>query len=100
MGRPRMELQRLFKKSTPHVYFQPPDSLDIEYPCIIYNLEDIDTQYADNSPYRESNRYMVTVIDSDPDSVIRNDVKSLPLCSFNRFFTADNLNHFAFTLYF
>lgn len=45
-------------------------------------------------------RYTVTIIDRNPDSAIPNKVAELPLCSFNRFYTADNLNHFVYNLYF
>lgn len=43
---------------------------------------------------------MVTVIDRDPDSVFAEKIAELPLCADNRFYTADNLNHFVYNLYF
>lgn len=100
MGRPRLELQTLLESFTSHVYFQPPTNTKIEYPCIVYERDVADSASADNVTYRYTNRYLVTVIDSDPDSAIPNKVAALPLSRYNRFFTANKLNHDVFYLYF
>jgi hypothetical protein len=42
----------------------------------------------------------VTVIHRDPDNLVHEKVAALPMCLYNRFFTADNLNHDVFVLYF
>lgn len=98
----RLELQTLLEGllGSDHVYFQPPTSIEMQYPCIIYKLDDVDTKYAGNHPYAHTKRYQVTVVDRNPDSELPDKVLGLPLCSFNRFFPADNLNHYVFTLYF
>ena len=83
-----------------NVYFQPPESAKLEYPCIIYNLSDIDIKYADNRPYAIRDKYAVTVVDKDPDSNIRRKILKLPQCKFSRFFTSDNLNHWMFDIYY
>jgi hypothetical protein len=83
-----------------NVYFQPPESISLKYPCIIYKRDYIKTDHADNSPYTLGKRYSVTVIDKNPDSVIPDNIAALPTCSFERHFTADNLNHDIFNLYF
>lgn len=100
MARPRLELQALLASLAPNVYFQPPNNLKLKYPCIIYVRDDVDTTYADNRPYRLTKRYQITVIDQHPDSVIPDKVAELPTASFNRFFTADGLNHDVYTLHF
>ncbi len=82
------------------VYFQPPESVRMTYPCIVYSLDDVDMKHADDRPYLNTKRYKVTVIDKDPDSGIPDALMILPLCSFNRFYTVDNLNHWAFDLYY
>jgi hypothetical protein len=43
---------------------------------------------------------MVMIIDRDPDSDIPAKVAEMPLTLFNRFFTADNLNHDVYNVYF
>ena len=96
----RLDLQSLLEAITTHVYFQPPENLKLQYPCIIYHRDFAETDHADNGPYRHTLRYMVTVIDLNPDSDIPKKVAMIPMCSYNRFFTADNLNHDVYTLYF
>lgn len=100
MGRSRLELQTLFEEFTPHVYFQPPTNTKMHYPCILYQRDVADSASADNETYRYTKRYLVTVIDPDPDSIIPDKVAALPLCRHNRFFTAGHLNHDVFYLFF
>lgn len=82
------------------VYFQPPASAQISYPCIVYKWDSADTIYADNRPYRFEKRYQVTFIGKDPDSDVPDKIALLPKCSFDRRFTTDNLNHVVFNIYF
>lgn len=98
----RLELQSLLEAllGSDKVYFQPPGSQTLSYPAIVYKLDDIDAVHADNAPYKLTDRYQVTVIDRNPDSPIRDKIKFLPACAFNRHYVANNLNHFVFTLYF
>lgn len=99
---PRVELQALLEEilGSDKVYFQPPTNITLVYPCIIYKRDTTVTRFADNAPYRNTKRYQVTVIDRDPDSDIPDKVAELPVCLFNRFYTADNLNHDVFNLFF
>ena len=83
-----------------HVYFQPPASMHMTYPAIVYSLDQIDNDFANNDVYMQSRRYLVTVIDEDPDSEIATKVSKLPSCQFSRFYSSENLNHYAFNLYF
>lgn len=85
---------------TRNVYFQPPESVKMKYPAIVYSRNDISNNYADNQVYMQSLEYQVIVIDKDPDSEIVTKVSMLPKCTFDRHYTADNLNHDSFTLYF
>lgn len=82
------------------VYFQPPETVKIEYPCIIYNRSRIDTRLSDDELYGHVIGYMVTVIDPDPDSEIPNKILNLPMSRFIRGYTADNLNHDVFNVYY
>lgn len=96
----RLQLQSLLETLTEHVYFQPPVNIQMQYPCIIYIRDSSNTEYAGNLPYAHTKRYQVTVIDRNPDSELPDKVEDLPLCSFNRYFAANNLNHFVFNLFF
>lgn len=96
----RLELHEILLTFADHVYYQAPSSTQMQYPCIRYQLDSEARQFADNLPHRRTWRYQVTVIDLDPSSPIKDKVADLPLCSFSRFYTADNLNHFVFNLFF
>jgi hypothetical protein len=97
---PRQQLHQLLKALVDDVYFQPPTNVALVYPCIIYKRDYADTQFADNNPYNHTVRYMITVIDKNPDSDIPRQVAALSMCSFNRFYTVDNLNHDVYSIYF
>lgn len=38
------------------VYFQPPESVKMIYPCIVYALDLMDMKYADDRPYLNAKR--------------------------------------------
>lgn len=98
----RLDLQTLLETilGTRNVYFQPPSSIKLEYPAIIYSRKDIDNVYADNGVYKQATFYEITVVDKNPDSEIVKNVSRIPTCRFDRHFKSDNLNHDVFTLYF
>lgn len=83
-----------------NVYFQPPPSVQMQYPCIVYKRDGQSTEFANDNPYSRIQRYLVTVIDQNPDSVIHKEVGALPLCIYDRFYTADNLNHDVYRIFF
>ena len=85
---------------TRSVYYNPPESVHINYPAIVYSRKDIDNIHADDSVYGQMCVYEITVIDENPDSEIVGKVSRLPSCRFDRHFVSDNLNHDTFTLYF
>lgn len=81
-------------------YFQPPESIEMNYPAIVYSLDDIDKTYANDGVYLSNRRYAVTVIDKDPDTSLVRKVTNLPMSRFDRHFKKDNLNHYIFNVYF
>lgn len=98
----RLDLQKIFENimGSRNVYFQPPETKKLTYPCIIYNLSDIVSKPADDIKYQTMKRYTVTLIDKNPDSQYVDGILSLPYCSFDRAFVTDNLNHFTYTIYY
>ena len=98
----RLDLQAELEEllGSRNVYFQPPASVRINYPAIVYTRSDIDNTFADDSVYMQSHFYEVTVIDEDPDSKIVESVSKLPTCRFSRHFTSENLNHDTFIIYY
>lgn len=98
----RLQLQTLLEDilGSGNVYFQPPANVQMQYPCIVYGKDDAVTEFAGNKPYSYTKRYQVTVIDRNPDSDIPDRVAQLPMCILNRVYTADNLHHDVFNLYY
>ncbi len=102
MAKNREDLQAILEEllGSRNVYFQPPESLKLKYPCIVYERSDIRKVKADNIGYLKHKQYMVTVIDEDPDSELPDKMLELPYCSFDRHFVSDNLNHDVFDLFY
>jgi hypothetical protein len=72
----------------------------MEYPAIVYQRDRGETQFADNSPYKHTRKYTLTLISQNPDEPIHDLLVRLPMCTHERFFVADNLNHDVFDIYF
>ena len=96
----RLELHELLCRllGTRKVYFQPPASVQMRYPAIVYSRYNIENVPADNLTYKQDTFYQLTVIDPDPDSQIVYKVAQLPMCVFDRHYASDNLNHDVFTI--
>lgn len=87
--------------NTTNAYFQPPASIKMKYPGIRYSLGGLYTIKAGDGLYRKMNRYEVTLIDTNPESVYFDAIISrFQYCSFDRAYIADGLNHFVFTIYY
>lgn len=80
------------------VYFQPPASVVLTYPCIVYKRSGIKSRFGDNVPYFLSKEYKLTVIYRDPDSDLPDKLSRLPKCRLDNVFTSDNLYHGVFTI--
>lgn len=85
-----------------HVYFQPPESIRMVYPCIVYERSGIDSEHADDSRYVNMIRYDIRFITKDPDTndFIIKMLNAFKYCSYDRHYVSDNLNHEAFTIYY
>lgn len=101
MGK-RTDLQSILETllNSKNVYYQPPPTYKMKYPCIVYELNSGDTQFADNLPYVFKKRYTVTLISRRSDIEAFEKIAMLPMCTYDRHYTADNLNHDVFNLYF
>lgn len=97
----RLDLQAILEAilGTREVYFQPPESMKISYPAIVYSRNEIRNRSANNKVYIQRDMYQITVIDSNPESQYVRAVSQLPTARYVRHFTKDNLNHDVFTIY-
>ena len=102
MNKARLDLQEFLEtlKGDEHVYFQPPASVKMQYPAIVYNLANIVNIQANNRVYNQGIAYQLVYITKNPDDVMIKTLSKLPYCKFDRFYTADNLNHYSYTIYY
>lgn len=98
----RLDLQTKLETllGSKNVYYQPPASVRMNYPAIVYSRSNIENRHADDDVYMQAYFYEVIVIDEDPDSEVIENISKLPGCRFDRHYTSDNLNHDVFTLYY
>ena len=98
----RIDLQRKLESllGTRNVYYQSPESVKMEYPAIRYSKEDIFVNHANDKSYKHKKRYEITVIDKKPDNPVIDKILSLPMCTYDRHYTSDNLHHDVMSLYY
>ena len=98
----RLELHELLAEllGSRNVYYQPPESVRMNYPAIKYSRDDIQNTFANNNVYMQQHAYEITVIDEDPDSEIVNKISKLPTARFERHFTSDDLNHDVYQIFY
>ena len=83
-----------------NVYFQPPSSIQMKYPAIVYSRSNINKKNANGNPYITNLSYDETLIDKNPDSPIVKSILEIPYCSYGRHYVSDNLNHDSFPIYY
>lgn len=87
---------------TRNVYFQPPESLKIKYPAIIYRVANREDLRADDRRYRDYVAYDGIFITRDPDDTTMDDLLDgfTYIYTSAKPYTVDNLHHNPFTLHF
>lgn len=83
-----------------NVYYQPPESVRMNYPAIVYELDDIKSLYANSGVYLFKHIYQIALIDKDSDSVFVDKLAALLTCKFVRHYKTENLNHWVFNLHY
>lgn len=99
-GRPNLQKELETLLGSKNVYYQPPASVIMQYDAIVYSRSNIENTFADNNVYKQDDSYEVIAIYEDPDSDLPRKISMLPKCRFVRHYTADNLNHDVFELYY
>ena len=98
----RLDLQSLLEEllGSRNVYYMPPEGLKMQYDAIRYSKQNIVKTYANNGAYSMKDCYELIVIAKLPDHPVIKKLLSLPYCSYNRHYVADNLNHDVLTIYY
>ena len=97
----RLELHSIFQEllGSSNVYYQPPESIKMQYDAIRYSKKTIDSKYANDRKYSMIDCYEIIVISRLPDNPVIKKLLSLPYCSYDRHYVADNLHHDVLTIY-
>ena len=97
----RLELHSVLQEllGSSNVYYQPPESIKMQYDAIRYSKKTIDSKYANDRKYSMIDCYEIIVISRLPDNPVIEKLLSLPYCSYDRHYVADNLHHDVLTIY-
>ena len=98
----RLELHSVLQEllGSSNVYYQPPESIKMQYDAIRYSKKTIDSKYANDRKYSIIDCYEIIVISRLPDNPVIKKLLSLPYCSYDRHYVADNLHHDVLTIYY
>lgn len=102
MARTRIEFSNMLKENLPglHLYFQPTSNVHMEYPALKYKLTNVTGDFANNKRYITKPSYQMTLIDENPDSEFVQKILDLDFTVLERTYTADNLNHWVFIIFY
>lgn len=83
-----------------NVYYQPPETVKMQYDAIRYSLGIPESRFANDKRYAYLKRYELIVISRKPDPEVVEKILELPYSSPGKSYTADGLNHYPITLYY
>lgn len=82
------------------VYYDPPETITMSYPAIVYTLSNIGANYADNKRYMNMTSYSVTLIrKDDDDDILDRILAEVENVRYDRPFIANGLHHDVFTVF-
>lgn len=99
----RVELDHLLRTTldSDHVYFQPPASVKLQYPCIIYKLNSVRDTHANDKTYLRMKQYQMIYITKEPDDPMQDTLNDLQYCTMvQQPYASDNLYHFVYNIYY
>lgn len=98
----RLDLQSLLEEmlGSRNVYYQPPESVKMQYDAIRYSKKVIENVPANDRKYLMRDCYELIVISRLPDNPVIKELLALPYCSYDRNYVADNLYHDVLTIYY
>lgn len=96
----RLQLHKRLKVLTPNVYYQPMTNVTLKYPCIVYQPLDDNVIHADNLAYNRKIGYQVTVLYTDADNDISDQIiLTIPYASWQTHMISDNVYHDVLKVY-
>ena len=96
----RLKLSEMLHEVFPsnNIYFQPPPTKQMKFPCIVYEFANYNTTFADNKPYQVNRQFRFTYIDSNPDTDMPDKLIQLPHTVGERAYISDNMYHYPFRI--
>lgn len=96
----RLKLQKTLEiiMGKDKVYYCPPSTLKMTYPCIVYSKTDIASTRANDTSYLLHDRYNVTLISKTPDDPRIRQLLSIPGASYSNGYISDGLCHDVVTI--
>lgn len=82
------------------VYFQPEENIRMTYPCIVYNEDGSNINYADNKSFDIRRRYNIIYMTKKPDpETLISQILSLKGASYDSSFISEGVYHYYFTVF-
>lgn len=99
-GRRELQAKLVEILGSNNVYYQPPESIKIKYPAIVYFRSSIPAVKADNRNYKADFYYTITLIGTEPQNeTVVNLLFGIENIKYDRNFISEGLYHDTFTLY-
>ena len=102
MNEKRKELQIILENilGSDQVYFQPPETIKMSYPAIVFSFDGIYNKKANNKQYITRFVFHATLITKSVNSdQFLNALLNLEYCSLDKPYMSDGLYHYPFTIY-
>lgn len=100
MARTRIELDAILRSTlgSDHVYFDPPESFKLKFPCIVYHDSGRIVWKADNGNYIKFKRYMLNYMTKDADDPMVDTIEELQYCTMATPYTSDNVFYYPYNI--
>lgn len=97
----RLALQAKLREIAPRAWYQKPPANQMSYPCFVYKSIEPKVVYANNHGYIKIPGYEVLYISkTEDDEIMDRMIEAFSYCSVGRKYTADQLYHYPFTIYY
>ena len=96
----RVELHSKLKAIVPNVYYQKPDNIEMQYPCIIYERWVGESIQANNKKYVIHDRYIVNFFSRKEDSIELTMDALFNYCSLDAIHAQKNMYQETYTVYY
>ena len=76
-----------------NVYYNPPETLKMEFPAIVYKLDFIEPIHADNKNYLDWTTYKIFVVSSKPDHPAIRKILNMEMTRYSTSYTREGFYH-------